>query len=409
MLAPQMNVRVLVLKHWRWAATVPMIVGASLAASAPAVSSGRGGFVQVGSKLAGKVPGGEFGLTVALSGDARTALVGDPSGDSDSNGAAVVLVRAGAGWRRQARLVGTAHAWFGSQVALSSNGDTALISEPTGLGHVWVYTRSGSKWSRQAKLTGKGEQVDSEFGNAVALSEDGNTAIVGDELDHHDTGATWIFTRTGSTWKQSARFNGRAKEDYYGQAAAISADGKTALVGSPGAHDFAGTATLYLRSGATWKQGPVLTRRHGPPGGGFGSAVALSGDGRTAVIVGLDLARPSTATVFTRSGSSWTQTRLPNRTSDTANFGGSLALSGTGKTVLIAADNAGNGRGSIDVYTRSAAGWSLATTPLVAHGETGKGRFGESVSLSTDDRTALIGAGDDADKTGAAWIFAVSP
>ncbi len=389
-------------------ALVLVIAAASLAVCGSAVSSDVGRFVQVGPKLAGQVPGARLGESVALSGDGKTALVSDASDNSDSNGAAVVYVRSGATRKRQARFVGTAQSRFGAHVALSSDGNTALISESTGFGHVWVYTRSGSKWSRQAKLVGKREQADSEFGEAVALSGDGNTAIVGDQ-QHGDSGAAWIFTRAGSTWKESAMFTGQADGGYFGESVSVSADGMTALVGAPDAHDFRGTATLYRRSGATWRQGPVLTRLHGPVGGAFGDSVALSANGSTAVVVGVDFARPSTVTVLTRSGSSWTQTQLPNRSRGVANFGGSLAFSGNGKTILVAADSAGNGVGVTYVYTRSAAGWSLAPTPLVGHGEAGKGRFGEGVSLSTDGRTALIGGGDDDHAHGAAWVFAVSP
>ena len=49
------------------------------------------------------------------------------------------------------------------------------------------------------------------FGTSVALSADGNTALIGGwnddsvlagNLDYSGKGAAWVFTRSGSTWTQ---------------------------------------------------------------------------------------------------------------------------------------------------------------------------------------------------------------
>jgi hypothetical protein len=39
-------------------------------------------------------------------------------------------------------------------------------------------------------------------GVSVALSADGNTAIVGGHGDKHSVGAAWVFTRSGEVWSQ---------------------------------------------------------------------------------------------------------------------------------------------------------------------------------------------------------------
>ena len=87
---------------------------------------------------------------------------------------------------------------FGASVALSADGSTALIGAPSddfGVGAAWVFTRTGSTWSQQGnKLTGAEERGDGEFGTAVALSADGNTALIGGIGDDKDTGAVWVFT-----------------------------------------------------------------------------------------------------------------------------------------------------------------------------------------------------------------------
>jgi hypothetical protein len=68
-------------------------------------------------------------------------------------------------------------------VALSGDGNTALIGGPVdngGVGTAWVFTRSGSTWTQQgSKLTGTDETEGGFFGFSVALSGDGNTALIG--------------------------------------------------------------------------------------------------------------------------------------------------------------------------------------------------------------------------------------
>ncbi len=68
-------------------------------------------------------------------------------------------------------------AGFGFSVALSREGNTALIGGPAdneGAGAAWVFTRTGEIWTQQgAKLTGGGESGGGEFGASVALSAEG--------------------------------------------------------------------------------------------------------------------------------------------------------------------------------------------------------------------------------------------
>jgi hypothetical protein len=42
-------------------------------------------------------------------------------------------------------------------------------------------------------------------GYSVALSDDGNTAIVGGENDHGGIGAAWVWVRSRGVWKLCAR------------------------------------------------------------------------------------------------------------------------------------------------------------------------------------------------------------
>jgi hypothetical protein len=71
-------------------------------------------------------------------------------------------------------------------------------------------------------------------GNAVALSTDGNTALVGGNNDNNEVGAVWVFTRSGGVWSQQGSKlvgTGATGNAQQGQSVALSADGNTALVG----------------------------------------------------------------------------------------------------------------------------------------------------------------------------------
>jgi hypothetical protein len=85
--------------------------------------------------------------------------------------------------------------------ALSSDGNTALIGGPndnSSTSAAWVFTRTGATWRQQGtKLRARGEVGPAQFGSSVALSSDGNTAVIGGPGDNSSIGAAWVFTRSG--------------------------------------------------------------------------------------------------------------------------------------------------------------------------------------------------------------------
>jgi hypothetical protein len=103
------------------------------------------------------------------------------------------------------KLVGTLAVGAASQdysVSLSADGNTAIVggySDNSNTGAAWVYTRSKGVWSQQgSKLVGTGAVGPAAQGQSVALSADGNTAIVGGSGDNSNVGAAWVYTRSGN-------------------------------------------------------------------------------------------------------------------------------------------------------------------------------------------------------------------
>ena len=159
-------------------------------------------------------------------------------------------------------------------------------------GAAWVFTRSGGVWTQQgSKLVGTGAVGTAGQGLSVALSADGNTAIVGGAADNSDTGAAWVYTRSGGVWTQQGSKlvgTGAVGTAEQGVSVALSADGNTAIVGGPGDNSNTGAAWVYTRSGGVWtQQGSKLVGTGAVGPAEQGHSVALSADGNTAIVGGL--------------------------------------------------------------------------------------------------------------------------
>jgi len=369
----------------------------------------------------------DFGISVAMSGDGTTALVG-ADGDNTNSGAAVVFTRSGTTWSQQgSKLTGSGEMGagaFGSRVALSNDGNTALVGallDNGGIGAAYVFTRSTGVWSQQQRLTGSGETGAGYFGSGVAVSGDGNTALIGAEEDNNTIGAAFVFTRSGTTWSQQQKLTGSGEvgQGRFGSAVAVSGDGtttlngNTALVGADSDNGGIGAAFVFTRSGTTWsQQGSKLTGSGETGAGGSGSGVALSGDSTTALIgADYDANKVGAAFVFTRSGTTWSQqgSKLTGGSGSgevgAGKFGTAVAVSSDGNTALIGAYADNNTIGAAFVFTRSGTTWSQQGNKLTGSGETAGDYFGGAVALSSDGNTALIGAYDDNNTIGAAFVF----
>ncbi len=103
----------------------------------------------------------------------------------------------------------------------------------------FTITASPHPGVQQAKLVGTGSVGESSQGLAVAVSADGNTAVVGGGYDNGSgvrSGAAWVYARSGSTWTQQGSKlvgTGNVGNAAQGYSVAISADGNTIIIGQP--------------------------------------------------------------------------------------------------------------------------------------------------------------------------------
>jgi hypothetical protein len=315
-------------------------IAGSGGAQAPAVSWKQAASVTASNKGEGD----QFGFSLALSRDGNTLAVGSPLESSSATG-----------------------------INGKQTDDSAYSS-----GAVYVYTRSGSKWPQQAYVKASNTGENDQFGFAVALSADGNTLAVsavyedsgakginGNQADNSiaDSGAVYIFTRSGKTWTQQAYIkasNSGEKEDgdTFGYTVALSGDGNTLAVGAPSedsaAKEINGNQADNSASGA------------------------------------------GAAYVFVRNGSAWAQqayVKSPNARANTL-FGYSVSLDNSGNTLAIGAFDEDDGRGALYIFGRTAAAWSHQARLQASNAER-QDSMGTCVSISDDGNTVVAGALDE--------------
>ena len=256
-----------------------------------------------------------------------TCTVNVTSDDCDRAGSAYVFTRTGSTWASpqtiQAPNAG-AHDGFGHAIALSGN--TLAVGAPGegGSGAVFVFTRTGSAWDafgsgggtpgdgrRQLHTTAGPDEshikapssdADDKFGHAVAIW--GDTLAVGvpwedscsptdmTNNDCLDSGAVYVFTRSGSTWgstpPQYIKASIPAESDEFGWAVAISGDTLAVGAGFDSSCSSAnmssngclrsGAVYTFVRSGSSWVFEQYLKAPNVGELDEFGWAVALSGN-----------------------------------------------------------------------------------------------------------------------------------
>ena len=244
----------------------PAASATAFAVTRPAVNP-----AQQGAKLVGTAAGGRAnqGWSMALSADGNTLAVGGPydkDGAGFTTGATWVFARSGSAWSQQGpKLVGTGtfsgHMYQGTHIALSADGNTLAVggSISDGTGATWVFTRSGSAWSQQGpNLVGAGAESNRTQSYAVALSADGNTLAMVELYDgNRGDGATWVFTRNGTAWSQQGPKlvgAGAGGAAHQGSAVALSADGNTLAVGGLFDNNGIGAAWVFSMSGTSLAQ-----------------------------------------------------------------------------------------------------------------------------------------------------------
>jgi hypothetical protein len=375
-------------------------------------------------------PGGarsRFGRSMSISANGATLIVG--AAGNGSPGEAQLYTRSGSAWASSGPALTDSEpvdcapeeeepeCRFGSAVAISGNGETAIVGVPGadgGQGAVSVFTHSAAGWSQSAELHGEeGLPRGTRFGRALALSFDGKVALVASGPNRQ---RAWVFTRDGGEWSASGEPLSSPEpeaNDQFGRSVALSSDGATALIGAPGSDEGSGGAWIFTHSDEGWlAQTPMLTSGEAAGEAEFGRSVALSGDGTTALIGAPHVeAKAGAAWAFTRSGETWdrqTPALRPPSEAATAQFGNSVALSGDGTTALIGAPGYDLATGAVWELARSGSDWSEEAILEGAEANV-RSWLGATVALSADGGTGVTAASIYESRAGGVWSLFTAP
>ncbi len=368
---------------------------------------------QIPAPLLGALP---FGETVAVSRDGNTALIASPReacADGRNCGAAYVYIREGQAWRLQARLSASdekSDIRFGGNdfddntIALSADGNIAFVGiDPSALGKgaIYVFLRNGEIWSEQQKLVrpDASETGTDGFGRSVALSDFGDTAIVGDapsafNFGSGPKGTAYVFTRVDDRWIAQARLTGSRTEhgngraSAFGRAVAISGDGGTAVVGSPGYPTDLLEAYVFTEHKGQWREQAILNPADPATADSFGHSIAISRSGETVVVGTPDGA----AYIFQQNGHHgtwWEEAKLGSTITDKSRLGFSVDIDDTGRNAVV-----GDwGSGTAFLFHREE-DFKSRTAKWVPDRLLSKvGGVGSSVTISGDANTVLVGYG----------------
>jgi len=313
-------------------------------------SNGIGDLCQLEQKVIGSQTGGEFGISVSISGN---------------------------------------YAFIGVHYD-NDNGSKA--------GAVYVYRFDGSLWQEHQKLLASDGESGDGFGNSVSVF--GNYAVVGASRDDQYTGAAYVFHNDGVRWyeRQKLVSSDGVKFDRFGHSVSIS--GNKLICGAPRDNDNgtgSGAAYIYSFDGNFWMEKQKLVASDGAENNKFGVSVSISGD--YAVVgasgddgVGYFGSYPGAAYVFHNESNSWAEVQKLSAPDGEGSdlFGNSVYIEGD--KVIIGAprdDDTAVDSGSVYVFNFNGALWVFQQKIVAGNGES-LDLFGNSLSISGNK--ILIGA-----------------
>ena len=356
--------------------------------------------------------GDEFATALAVSGDGNTLVVGARS--RELTGSAWVYVKDAQGWVHQARLIPTPanpQDLAGASVCISTDGNTVVIGAPghLGKGAAFVFVRSGASWTQQAVLTSSTAADADLFGTSVALSGDGNYAVVGAPGKDTSTGIALVFLRSGGTWTQQTilKANDFTQNTFFGFSVAISSDSTTVAVGCYGRTASMGGVYAFHRVGAVWSQQGVCSASDGAGGDSLGHSVDISANGDV-ITAGAYKASTSKGAVyaFARTNATWSQ-KAKLSAQDGAiddQFGFSHSLSANALVIIAGARNRSTGKGALYVFALSGNTYQQ-TSAVVASDALEGAKFGSSVSVSADASVFAVGSLFQNNGPGAVYLY----
>jgi hypothetical protein len=147
-----------------------------------------------------------FGISLDIDANGTTALIGaglDENLNGELAGSGYVFASSGGNWTQQTKLLaddGGSFDRFGISVSISGDGTTAVVGsygDPESPGIAYAFSSAGENWEQQAKFNAADGDSDDSFGSYISLSDDGSVAIVGayedSDANGYRSGSAYVF------------------------------------------------------------------------------------------------------------------------------------------------------------------------------------------------------------------------
>jgi hypothetical protein len=366
-----------------------------------------------------------FGISLAISGDGNRLLIGangdascstgvdsdDTPGTCAGSGAAYIFERAGATWSfahylkpSNTTITSTFPRAFGFELAISSDGSTVAVggtgdaSDTTGIdgdqtsitaqlsGAVYVFSGPSGTWLQEAYIKASNAEQNDGFGRSVALSQTGDTMVVGapgesggssgvngaqSDNSKFSAGAVYVFERS-TVWEQTAyvKASNSDMSDQFGVSVAMADSGMmfavgavyeasstTGVGGDQSDNSLSRAGAVYVFAKTTgWAQSGYLKGPHSAANDSLGWTVAMSGDGlfvaggaygESGIGTGVTTYQPpptnfGSGAVYTfhLSGPAWEPVDYIKASNANQNdeFGISVAMSAHGNVIVVGAE-----------------------------------------------------------------------
>lgn len=185
---------------------------------------------------------------------------------------------------------------FGIGLATNEDGSVlaiGCIGYKEERGAVYIYERVEDEWIMRQRIESPNAQKYAYFGYKLSMDANGETLAIGADGEEQYSGAVYMFARTKDdtvnyAHTQQLTPSKLSADDNFGGAVAISGDGRSVIVGAPGA-DRKGVrdhGVMYMFEESDSKDGNWLLKEeiglpneHSTPGSFFGWSVGLNEDG----------------------------------------------------------------------------------------------------------------------------------
>jgi hypothetical protein len=346
------------------------------------------------------ISSGYFGMFISLSADGNILAVGSPF-ENNSTGAVRIYIKSGSSWIQQGNTIvsNASSGYFGGAVSLSSDGNALVVGsekENSIYGTIRVYVRN--TLTQQWGLLQVINQTSAvNYGKFVSLSSDGKILAVAENsfinIYDRDSISSGFGYKTG----------------FGGDRVVVSPDGNTIAIGTPSENISAGAVRVYIKNTSTtpftWSLQTATPITTGIAGSNFGCSLAFSYDGTTLAVGSQTENNYGAVRVYVRSGSNWNLQTTPLSSGFIESiFGYSISISYDGNLLAVGSSDEASFYGAVRLYSRntSTLQWSQqGNTLLSGFG----GRFGRSVSLSSDGNTLAAGADTVSNNSGSVLIF----